>query len=73
MNGKERALAAFNHKEADRVPIFELTIDNPTAETVLGRQNLCGFGGKARGLAYNQAIAAGKVQEYFRQRKLDEM
>lgn len=73
MNGKERALAAFNHQEADRVPIFELTIDNPTAETVLGRPNLCGFGGKARGLAYNQAIAAGKVQEYFRQRKLDEM
>lgn len=73
MNGKERALTAFRHKEADRVPIFELTIDNPTAAVVLGRENLCGFGGKARGLAYNQAIAKGRVKEYFLQRKTDEM
>lgn len=73
MNGKERALTAFAHQEADRVPIFELTIDNPTAEYVLGRSNLCGFGGKARGLAYNNAILNGSVQEYFLQRKLDEM
>ncbi|PKO07257.1 MAG: hypothetical protein CVU41_02955 [Chloroflexi bacterium HGW-Chloroflexi-3] len=65
MNGKERALTAFAHQEADRVPIFELTIDNPTAEYVLGRSNLCGFGGKARGLAYNNAILNGSVQEYF--------
>jgi len=31
MNSKERALTAFAHQEADHVPIFELTIDNPTA------------------------------------------
>jgi len=73
MNGKERALTAFSHKEADRVPIFELTIDNPTAEYVLGRPNLCGFGGKARGLAYNQAVLAGNVTDYFLRRKHDEM
>jgi len=73
MNGKERALTAFKHQEADRVPIFELTIDNPTAAVVLGRENLCGFGGKARGLAYNQAIVKGRVKEYFLQRKMDEM
>lgn len=73
MNGKERALTAFRHQEADRVPIFELTIDNPTAEFVLGRENLCGFGGKARGLAYNHAIAEGRVKEYFLQRKLDDI
>ena len=73
MNGKERALKAFAHQEADRVPIFELTIDNPTAEFVLGRPNLCGFGGKARGLAYNDAILNGRLKEYHWQRKVDEM
>ncbi len=73
MNGKERSLIAFRHQEADRVPIFELTIDNPTAEFVLGRPNLCGFGGKARGLAYNEAILSGNVKEYYLQRKLDEL
>jgi hypothetical protein len=73
MNGKERALTAFAHQEADRVPIFELTIDNPSAEFILGRPNLCGFGGKARGLAYNDAVLKGRVQEYLLQRKLDEL
>lgn len=73
MNGKERALTAFAHQEPDRVPIFELTIDNPSAEFILGRPNLCGFGGKARGLAYNDAVLKGRVQEYFLQRKLDEL
>lgn len=73
MNGKERSLMAFRHQEADRVPIFELTIDNPTAEFVLGRPNLCGFGGKARGTAYNEAVLSGKVKEYHLQRKLDEL
>lgn len=73
MNGKERALKAFAHQEADRVPIFELTIDNPTAEFVLGRPNLCGFGGKARGLAFNDAVLNGRVKEYHWQRKLDEL
>ena len=35
MNGKERAQLAFAHKEADRVPIFELTIDNTTTSTFI--------------------------------------
>jgi hypothetical protein len=73
MNGKERAHLAFAHQEADRVPIFELTIDNPTAEFVLGRPALCGFGGKARGLAYNQALLNGTVREYHLQRSADEI
>ncbi|MRS05859.1 hypothetical protein EG832_21970, partial [bacterium] len=64
MNSKERALIAFTHKEPDRVPIFELTIDNPTAEYVLGRPTHCGFGGLARGVKQNQAILDGKFHEY---------
>ena len=54
MNGKERAKLAFAHQEADRVPVFELTIDNPTAAQILGRPSLCGFGGLARGVKQNQ-------------------
>lgn len=71
MKGKERAQLAFAHKEADRVPIFELTIDNPTAEFVLGRPTLCGFGGKARGLEQNKALLNGTINTYL-QRRLDD-
>ncbi len=71
MNGIERAQLAFNHQEADRVPVFELTIDNPTAEYVLGRPNYCGFGGKARGYEQNKAILEGRFHEYHAQRTAD--
>jgi hypothetical protein len=73
MNGKERALLAFAHREADRVPLFELTIDNPTAAQVLGRPSLCGFGGLARGVKQNQALIAGRFHEYQRQRLADHL
>ncbi len=73
MNSKERVKLAFEHREADRVPIFELTIDNPTASQVLGRPTLCGFGGRARGIAQNEALTAGTFQEYHRQRVADEI
>jgi uroporphyrinogen decarboxylase len=73
MNGKERFQRAFAHQEADRVPVMELTIDNPTAETVLGRPTLCGFGGRVRGLAKNQALMSGAFVEYNRQKLADEI
>jgi hypothetical protein len=73
MNGKERSRLAFAHQEADRVPIFELSIDNPTAAHVLGRPNLCGFGGHVRGLKQNQALITGQYQEYHRQRTEDNL
>jgi hypothetical protein len=73
MNGKERVKLAFAHREPDRVPIFELTIDNPTASHVLGRPTLCGFGGRARGVAQNEALMAGRIEEYHRQRVADEI
>jgi len=73
MNGKERAQTAFSHLEPDRVPIFELSIDNPTAEFVLGRPNLCGFGGKVRGLLQNNAILDGKYYEYHKNRTEDKV
>ena len=73
MNSKERARLAFAHCEADRVPIFELTIDNPTASYVLGRPTLCGFGGQARGAARNQALIGGRFEQYQWQRVADEI
>lgn len=73
MNSKERVKKAFAHEEADRVPIFELTIDNPTAAYVLGRENLCGFGGTSRGLKQNQALIDGEFATYQAQRVADEI
>jgi uroporphyrinogen decarboxylase len=73
MNSKERVQLAFAHNEPDRVPILELTIDNPTAAHVLGRPNLCGFGGRVRGLLQNQALIEGTFTEYHRQRVQDEI
>ena len=73
MTGKERVQQAFAHREADRVPIFELTIDNPTAAAVLGRDNLCGFGGSARGVAQNEALINGTITDYHRRRVADEI
>lgn len=73
MNSKERVALAFAHREADRAPIFELTIDNPTAERVLGRRSLGGFGGWARGLMQNQALIEGRYAEFWQQRTTDEI
>lgn len=73
MNSKERVTRAFAHKEPDRVPIFELTIDNPTAKHVLGRDNLCGFGGMVRGARQNEALGNGRIHQYHQQRIADEI
>ena len=73
MNSKERVRLAFAHTEADRVPTLELTIDNPTAAHVLGRPNLCGFGGRVRGVLQNQALIEGTIAEYHRQKVRDEI
>ncbi|MGD8627177.1 MAG: uroporphyrinogen decarboxylase family protein [Anaerolineae bacterium] len=73
MNSKERVRLAFARQEADRVPTLELTIDNPTAAHVLGRPNLCGFGGRVRGLLQNQALIEGTFVDYHRQRVADEI
>lgn len=53
------------------MPLFELTIDNPTASHVLGRPALCGFGGRVRGAQQNEALIAGRI-ESFRSRWLED-
>lgn len=64
MDSRERVRLAFAHREPDRVPLFELTIDNPTASYVLGRPALCGFGGRVRGALQNEALLAGRIEEF---------
>ena len=73
MNSKERVRLAFNHQEPDRVPLFELTIDNPTASFVLGREAICGFGGQVRGVIQNQALQEGGIEAFHRRRVTDEI
>lgn len=73
MNSKQRVRKSFAHEAPDRVPIFELTIDNPTARFVLGRDNLCGFGGMARGVRQNEALLNGDYVAYQEQRVADEI
>ena len=38
MNGKTRIKLAFQHKEADRVPLFEAAFSNKLASEILGRE-----------------------------------
>jgi hypothetical protein len=73
MNSKERVRLAFTHQEADRVPTFELTIDDPAAAHVLGRPTLCGFGGRVRGLIQNRALIEGTFAEFYRRKVQDEI
>ncbi|RME86362.1 MAG: hypothetical protein D6775_00335, partial [Caldilineae bacterium] len=73
MTGRERARLAFAHREPDRVPLFELSIDNPTASYVLGREAWCGFGGYVRGVLQNRAMREGWYEAYHRRRIADEI
>jgi hypothetical protein len=40
MTSKERVNCAFQHKEADIIPVGELAIHSPIASEILGR-NIC--------------------------------
>jgi uroporphyrinogen decarboxylase len=44
MNSKERVITALNLEEPDRVPMFELAINGPVMEQVLGRPCFSGIG-----------------------------
>jgi len=45
MNSKERVRTAYQHKEADRVPVGEMFIMSPVASEILGREAFTGEGG----------------------------
>ena len=44
MNSKDRVIAALNLEEPDRVPMFELAINGPVMEKILGRKCFSGIG-----------------------------
>lgn len=53
MNAKERVLKAINHEEPDRVPTFEISIDNLTIYDHFGlKYDYQGSGALLKGLYY---------------------
>lgn len=66
MNGKQRLIAALEHREPDRVPVGEMGIDYPVVERVLGHETY--YRSKAR---ERKAIWAGKRAEVVRSQKED--
>lgn len=54
MTSKERVRAAVAHKEPDRVPVFELTINSPVASEIMGREMYVGYGGWLVGKVFSE-------------------
>jgi hypothetical protein len=73
MNSRERIHWAFDHREPDRVPVFELNIDSPVASEILGRSAVSGFGGYVRAKLRNESLIAGTIEEYRQQKMEDEL
>jgi hypothetical protein len=59
MTKKDRIKTTMSHREPDRVPAFELTVANPTLESVLGRK-IKGFGTGEAKAASIRASMEGK-------------
>ena len=62
MNGKERIRAALEHREADRVPIWELGFHNGTARRIMRREVWLSVGGGRTVRAVLQANARGRAE-----------
>ncbi|MBI5117062.1 hypothetical protein HZA56_11365 [Candidatus Poribacteria bacterium] len=63
MNSKERVRVAVAHREPDRVPVFELSINSPVASDIMGRQMYVGFGGWLVAKVFSEWMAEGRVLE----------
>lgn len=61
MTGKERVRAALDHREADRVPIWELGFHNAVARRIMGREMWLPAGGGRTARAVLQANAQGRA------------
>jgi len=61
MNGRERVRLALSHREADRVPVWELGFHNSVARRIMGRDMLLSVGGGATYRAVIRANAAGRL------------
>lgn len=65
MTSRDRVRLAFQHKEPDRVPIFEIHIDAKPAAELLGHWVPVGYGGSVMGKRLNEMIIEGRVAEFF--------
>ena len=57
---------AFDHREPDRVPVFEIHIDAVPAGEILGHFAPTGFGGLVMGKLRNEMLIAGRLDEFYR-------
>ena len=72
MTGKQRIISAFQHKEADRVPIYEQAFASDVASEILGRKVLTG----GTSLHYEEAKAwmnGQNAHEEFEERLLADL
>lgn len=71
MKSKERVKLAFEHKEADRVPVSELYINSPAASQILGKTAYTGWSGYVRCAIMNKMLGEGRGNEFFHQEVVD--
>jgi len=71
MTSKERVRTTFEHREPDRVPIYD-TVDSPIASKVLGREAFMGFNGYFRGKVTNDLLNQGK-RDYLVERMCEDI
>ena len=74
MNSKERVRTTFQHKEPDRVPVFELVINSPVASKILGREAYTG--GSGSGLVRRkeaESIIKGERDKFAHKRLKDKV
>lgn len=64
MKPRDRAICAFTHREADRVPVFEINVNSPIAEEALGHASWVGTGGRAWVHQYGEMISGGMRDEF---------
>jgi len=73
MTRKERIKTTFDHREPDRVPMFELTVANPVLESVLGRR-IEGFGtGEAKAAGIRAGMQGAEARRALIKRNVEGM
>jgi hypothetical protein len=73
MTRKERIRTTLDHREPDRVPMFELTVANPVLESVLGRR-IEGFGtGEAKAAGIRAGMLGAETRRALIKRNVEGM
>jgi len=73
MTRTERVRTTLDHREPDRVPLFELTVANPVLESVLGRR-IEGFGtGEAKAAGIRAGMQGAEARRTLIKRNVEGM